>query len=93
MRQPRFGSPVQQETENGLMKMLTEQLQLDRDVELKKNDVTSKHDFNTYDAFRIFDIDGVGSISGNDLKHGLADIGVFTNLEDINLFVARNDKD
>ena len=93
MRQPRFGSPVKEETENGLMKMLVEQLNLDRQVEIKKNDAAAKNDFNMYDAFRIFDIDGVGSVSANDLKHGLADIGVFASQEDINLFVTRNDKD
>ena len=92
MRQPRFGSPVKEETENGFFKMLNEQLSLDKRVELAKNEVASKHDFNTYDAFKIFDIDGVGSVSANDLRYGLADIGVSASLEDINLFVKRFDK-
>ena len=41
----------------------------------------------------MFDIDGVGSVSGTDLKHGLADIGVFASVDDINCFVNRHDRD
>ena len=48
----------------------------ERHVEQAKGEAASMTDFNMYDAFRIFDIDGIGSVSANDIKHGLADIGV-----------------
>lgn len=73
--------------------MINELITEDKRVEAAKNDVASKHDFNTFDAYRIFDIDNVGSISATDLKHGLADIGVFASVDDINCFVNRHDRD
>ena len=72
--------------------MINELIKLDKQVEAHKNDVASKHDFNTFDAFRMFDIDGVGSVSATDLKHGFADIGVFASIDDINCFVNRHDR-
>ena len=84
---------MKEETEGGILKMINELISLDKKVELQKNDTASKHDFNTYDAFRIFDIDGVGSVAAQDLKYGLSDIGVFVSMEDILLFVNRFDRD
>ena len=59
---------------------------LDRQVELAKNDAVNRPDFNTEDAFRIFDVDGLGSVTASDLQHGLADIGVHVTADDVNLF-------
>ena len=51
-----------------------------------------KPDFNTHDAFRIFDIDNLGRVTAIDLSHGLADIGVHVTVDDVNLFIQRYDR-
>ena len=50
-------------------------------------------DFNTQDAFRIFDVDNLGSVTAADMTYGLADIGVHVTKDDVNLFFQRYDKD
>ena len=82
----RFDMPVRQESEAGVVKMINEQVNLDKRAELAKNETVCKPDFNTQDAFRIFDIDNVGSISPTDMQYGLADIGVHVTEDDVNLF-------
>ena len=44
-------------------------------------------DFNVYDCFRMFDIDGRGSLGATDIRYGLADIGVNVSDEEVRLFV------
>lgn len=56
--------------------MISEKVHLDKNIEVSKNETVSRADFNTNDAFRIFDIDNLGTITPLDLQHGLADIGV-----------------
>ena len=58
-----------------------------------RNETVTRPDFNTYDAWRIFDLDNRGTITPLDLKHGLADIGVHVTHDDVNLFFERHDKD
>ena len=89
----RFDHPIKQETEAGVVKMLSEQVNLDKNVEIAKNETCTRPDFNTHDAFRIFDIDNLGSITALDLQHGLQDIGVNLSGDDVNLFMQRYDKD
>ena len=72
--------------------MINQQIVHDRQVELAKNDAVNRPDFNTQDAFRIFDIDNLGSITASDILHGLADIGVHVTSDDVNLFFKRYDK-
>lgn len=83
---------MQAETEQGVLKMLNEQVTLDRQVESAKGAVVMQPDFNTRDAFRIFDIDQKGTLSAADIKYGLADMGVHVTAEDVDLFVQRHDK-
>jgi Ca2+-binding EF-hand superfamily protein len=73
--------------------MINEQVQLDQHVESAKNETVTRPDFNTFDAYRIFDIDNIGTITALDMKHGLQDIGVHVTAEDVNLFFERHDKD
>lgn len=56
--------------------MLNELVALERELERAKTNLIQHPDFNSFDAFRIFDIDGVGSITCNELQYSLADIGV-----------------
>ena len=73
--------------------MISEQVHLDKNVEMAKNATVTRPDFNTHDAWRIFDIDNIGSITALDLQHGLQDIGVNVTTDDCNLFMQRYDKD
>ena len=84
---------MKQETEMGMLSMMNEQVQLDREVEMAKTQLASQPDFNTYDAFRMFDIDGRGELNATDIRYGLADIGVTVDPEDARLFVQKYDKD
>ena len=63
----RFEGPIQQETEAGVVRMLNEQVSLDKSVEMAKNETVTRPDFNTHDAFRIFDIDNIGSVTALDI--------------------------
>lgn len=66
------------ETEEGLVQMLNEHIALERGLERAKQELIKHADFNLFDAFRIFDVDGVGSVSTKEFFYGLADIGVHT---------------
>ncbi len=54
--------------------------------------LSHRNDFNLFDAFRIFDLDGKGYLTHYDLRAGLNDIGVHSNNEELDLFFARYDK-
>lgn len=84
---------MREETEQGVIRMLDERVQLDKKVEQAKHGVVTHSDFNTYDAFRIFDIDNIGTITPLDLLYGLADIGVHVSRSDVDLFFESHDKD
>lgn len=63
----RFESPIKDTTERETVKMVEEFAYLDRDVERSKHNLVAQPDFNTYDAFRMFDVDGRGVINAQDL--------------------------
>jgi len=50
-----------------------------------------KHDFNTTDAFGVFDQRRYGSITSFDLRDGLNAIGIFASQQECELFVTRYD--
>lgn len=50
-------------------------------------------DFNLIDAFRIFDTDGKGWITSNEIKEGLSVYNLFISPDDIELYLKRYDKD
>jgi len=58
--------------------MLSEHVALERGIERAKQVLVQHEDFNMWDAFRIFDVDGVGSITSKEFFYGLADIGIAT---------------
>jgi Ca2+-binding EF-hand superfamily protein len=80
------------EEEDELIRALREQISFEKELEEAKIQLVSKADFNFFDAFRIFDIDSRGVISISDLKSGLSEIGIFTSIEDLELYVKRYDK-
>jgi Ca2+-binding EF-hand superfamily protein len=48
--------------------------------------VAIQSDFNTYDAFKIFDMRGLGYIDEFDLKTGLSESGIYASYDDLKLF-------
>ena len=54
-----------------MVRMISEQVHFDKNLEIQKNEAVHQPDFNTFDAFRIFDIDNLGTITPLDLQHGL----------------------
>jgi Ca2+-binding EF-hand superfamily protein len=70
---------------------LREQIALERELEDAKIRLVHRHDFNLFDAFRVFDQDDRGSITFHDIKYGLNDIGVSASNEEIELYIARYD--
>lgn len=77
-----------------LVEIFRLQLDLERQLEKSKIDLTLRTDFNLIDAFRIFDCEGKGWISVGELKEGLREgVGVWPNGDDVELFRRRYDKD
>jgi Ca2+-binding EF-hand superfamily protein len=66
--------------------MLSEHVVLERNIERAKQVLVSHEDFNLFDAYRIFDVDGAGSITAKEFFYGLSDIGIATQMEDVELF-------
>lgn len=52
-----------------------------------------KTDFNLIDAFRIFDLKGLGSATLSDLRNGLKELGLQATEQELILFMKRFDKD
>ena len=67
---------------------------MERDIESAKIDLALKSDFNLGDAFRLFDMRGIGSITSQELVDGLRmnlDFGEFCP-DDIYMFFKRYDR-
>jgi Ca2+-binding EF-hand superfamily protein len=71
---------------------LREHIQFEKELDNAKISLVSKHDFNLFDAFRIFDMNSNGYVCSHELKMGLNDIGIFAAPEEIDLFIKRYDK-
>ena len=56
-------------------------------LERAKINLAVRQDFNLIDAFRIFDEDGNGSISANQIVYGLNKIGCFVQQSDVCAFL------
>ena len=63
----------------------------EKEIELNKIDLALKSDFNCEDAFRIFEKEGRGYITKEDLKFGFNSLGLSFNDIDINLIMKRFD--
>ena len=66
---------------------------LDRDLELGKQDLSLRTDFNLIDFFRVFDIDGKGALTTSEFDYGMRIFGYYPNKEDLYLFFRRFDRD
>ena len=63
----------------------------EKQIELHKIDLALKSDFNCEDAFRIFEKDGQGYLTKEDLIYGFNSLGLKMNNHDINLIMRRFD--
>ena len=63
----------------------------EKQIELHKIDLALKSDFNCEDAFRIFEKDGQGYLTKEDLMYGFNSLGLKMNNHDINLIMRRFD--
>jgi Ca2+-binding EF-hand superfamily protein len=102
---PERGSPPKEveETPNGkpllrvneedeLIGALREQCSLERELEAGKVSLANKADFNLFDAFNLFDQSRTGQVSVHDIREGLNSIGVYPSGEEVELVVARYDR-
>lgn len=87
-----YKSPIKLEIEDETARVLKEHVNLEREIENAKINLSMKSDFNLFDAFKIFDLNNNGYISVSELKLGLQDIGVYASYEEIDLIFKRYDK-
>ena len=73
---------------NDFLKIL---MQGEKEIELNKVDLALKSDFNCEDAFRIFEKEGQGFITKEDLKYGFDSLGLNFDENDIILIMKRFD--
>ncbi len=66
---------------------------LDKEVELLKQELALRGDFNLIDAFRFFDIEGKGSSSSADFERSFNDMGLFPAKHELFLLIRRFNRD
>jgi len=86
-------SPMKALEEDHLAKALVEQVELDKELEAAKNKLALQEDFNTFDAFRCFDLTEKGYITRLELKDALNDIDIFPTSAELLLIQKRYNKD
>lgn len=64
-------------------------IQLERDLERLKVEVTLREDFNLIDAFGLLDVQGKGYISPVELRESLNEMSVKTNIDEVHLVFER----
>ena len=77
--------------ENQLKDYLIETMKAENKIENAKIDLALKPDFNCEDAFRIFEFNGRGFITPEDLRYGLKLLDIYATDNDINLLMKRFD--
>jgi len=85
-------SPLRPSDENELVRALKEQVNLDKDLEGVKQDLSLRADFNLLDAFRIFDINGKGYATSFDLEDALKVYDIFPSRDELYLVFRKYDK-
>jgi Ca2+-binding EF-hand superfamily protein len=78
--------------ESDLVRGFKEQISLENELEDAKNRLALQPDFNLPDAFDLLDRHLLGSLTSVELGDSLASNGVYTNSEDVFLFVKRYDR-
>ena len=86
-------SPMKGNEEEYLAIALKNQLDLDKELEIVRENLAIKTDFNLMDAFRFFDSNGKGFITSSELDQTLRSFDIFANTTEIYLFMRRFDAD
>lgn len=77
--------------EENFIGYLRELLDLENQIEKAKCDMVIKSDFNSEDAFGVFEMDRRGYITDLDIKYGLNSLDIFPTHEEIALIIKRYD--
>jgi Ca2+-binding EF-hand superfamily protein len=64
-------------------------IQLERDLERLKVELTLREDYNLIDAFGLLDVQGKGYISPVELRESLNEMSVKTNIDEVHLVFER----
>lgn len=86
-------SPMKGYEEEELVRALKEIINNTKLLENTKNELALRSDFNLFDAFRWFDLEGKGVISFQEFQEGLADLYILPTEETLDLFFRRYDAD
>ena len=78
---------------DSLVYTLKQFIAIDKDLEVAKQDLALRPDFNLLDFFRVFDVDAKGAVSSGDIDDGFKKFGVFPHKDELYLFVRRYDRD
>jgi len=86
-------SPLRANDEAKLASTFKEQINIERELESVKQELSLKSDFNLLDAFRFFDKQGNGKVNSYEFEETLKDFGVFPVRDEVYLFIRRYDRD
>lgn len=81
-RSSRLQTPIE---EKELVAWFQEEIKISREVERKKNELALKHDFNLFDAFRMFDKSDLGYINLSDFEDTLSYFAFYAPRDEIYL--------
>jgi len=81
------------EAKDSLIEVMKQFIQIEKELEIGKQDLALRPDFNLLDFFRLFDLEGRGSISSSELADGMKKFGIYPNKEELYLLLRRFDKD
>jgi Ca2+-binding EF-hand superfamily protein len=85
---------IRTHTANDLVDTFLELIDQERHIENSKIKLSEHTDFNLYDAFKIFDQLGKGSLTISEIATGLIRVlGIVPSSSEIELFFQRYDKD
>jgi Ca2+-binding EF-hand superfamily protein len=72
-----------------LFEALKEMIQLEKDLERVKVELTLREDYNLIDAFGLLDADGKGYITPVEMREALNEMNVKTNIDEVHLVFER----
>jgi len=76
-----------------LIQTLKQFIILDKDLEVAKQDLALKSDFNLLDFFRTFDVVSRGTVSAKEFEAGLIKYGIYPNKDELTLLFKKMDLD
>lgn len=69
--------------EDELTRTLREFISIDKDLEIAKETLSLKTDFNLVDSFKLFDVDGKGQINIREFEEGVMMYNIYPRREDL----------